>query len=49
MLLDIIHRLVFCLKWSPVYISKQRFGDWIPQVEPTLLGPIDRAILHLRI
>jgi hypothetical protein len=27
--LDIIHRIIFCLKCHPVYISKQRFRDWI--------------------
>jgi hypothetical protein len=54
MFLDIIHRLVFCLKCRPVYtrISKHKVsetGFYVrPQVKPTLLGPIDRASSHLR-
>jgi hypothetical protein len=52
MFLDIIHRLVFCLKRRPVYISKHNVLDTglylRPQVKPTLLGPIDRASPHLR-
>jgi hypothetical protein len=47
MFLDIIHRLVFCLKCRPVYISKYNVSDTgfylRLQVKPTLLGPIDRA------
>jgi hypothetical protein len=51
MFLNIIHRLVFCLKCRPVYISKHvsETGFYLcPQVIPTLLGPIDRANPHLR-
>jgi hypothetical protein len=51
MFLDIIHRLVFCLKSRPVYISKHNISETgfylCPRVKPTLLGPIDRASPHL--
>jgi hypothetical protein len=47
MFLDIIHRLVFCLKSCPAYILKHNVSETgfylRPQVKPTLLGPIDRA------
>jgi hypothetical protein len=52
--LDVIHRLVFCLKCRPVYISKRNVSETgfclRPQVEPTQLVPIDRATRssHLR-
>jgi hypothetical protein len=45
--LDIIHRLVSCLKCRPVYISKHNFSETgfylRPHVKPTQLGTIDRA------
>jgi hypothetical protein len=47
MALYIIHRLVFCLKCRPAYISEYNVsetGFYLRlQVKPTLLGPIDRA------
>jgi hypothetical protein len=50
--LDIIHRLVFCLKRRPVYISKHdvsETGFYLrPQVKPTQLGPTDRASPRLQ-
>jgi hypothetical protein len=46
MFLDIINRLVFCLKCRPVYISKHNVSETgfclRPQVKPTQLGSIDR-------
>jgi hypothetical protein len=52
MLLDTIHRLVFCLKCRPLYISKHNVSETgfylRPQVKPTLLGPIHRASPNLR-
>jgi hypothetical protein len=43
--LDIIHRLVFCLKRRPVYISKHNVSETgfylHPQVKPTQLGAIE--------
>jgi hypothetical protein len=45
--LNIIHRLVFCLKCRPFYISKHNVSETgfylRPQVKPTQLGPTDRA------
>jgi hypothetical protein len=46
--LDIIHRLVFCVKCRPICISKHNVSETgfylRPQVKPTtLLGPLDRA------
>jgi hypothetical protein len=47
MFLDIIHRLVFCLKCRPVYISKHdvsETGFYLrPRVKPTQLSPLDRG------
>jgi hypothetical protein len=52
MFLDIIHRLVFCLKSRPVYISKHNVSETgfylRSKVKPTLFDPIDRASPHLR-
>jgi hypothetical protein len=51
MFLDIIHRIVFCLKIRPLYISKHNVsetGFYLRlQVKPTQLGPIDRASPYL--
>jgi hypothetical protein len=53
MFLDIIHRLVFCLKCRPVYISKHNVSETgfylRPQVKLILLGPIDRASPHIAV
>jgi hypothetical protein len=45
---DIIHRLVFCLKCRPVYISKYNVSEIAfylrRQVKPTQLGPMDSSV-----
>jgi hypothetical protein len=52
MVLDIIHRPVFIQKHRHDYISKHNVSETgfclRLQVEPTRVGPIDRASPHLR-
>jgi hypothetical protein len=53
MYLDIIHRLVFCLKCRPVYIPKHNVSETEfhlrPRVKPSQLGRIKRASPHIRL